>query len=409
MTDDGGVNLKNSASLTSSSSTDSSDQDYHPRISGFMKNVAPQVVTKYINTNKMDSPFENRHIHGSLHGGSIFQTALAIKSGAKEEMRRTGSFDYSTRNKMAVKTTKIEASSIESIRSKGIRTQRNGAISSTNTLTSTRTARRAIRRHERSLEKRSKRTSSSDAVTKDTTKKSPLETLTPLQRRVFKVKKYAREHKSSVPKTSCPSHAAHEVTENVSKHTAIEQLVQGKIIHNIKACASNSSHQSVKAVPPLRVRPKQVDKTVNTKEAKEMIPDSRTSNHPRELGTGVQATTVKKSHISSNASAHVSNNTIKHHVKKSHSRESTNYAQFDEADEYRQEKVEVVVIPGDTITHQTIIIDSSRDWNHTVSFDTEDQEASLRRMELVRRARSLIKSRTDPTPCPNYAVQVNLM
>lgn len=394
--------MKNSASLTSSSSTDSSDQDYHPRISGFMKNVAPQVVTKYINTNKMDSPFENRHIHGNMHSGSIFQTALAIKSGAIEEMRRTGSFGSSTRNKMAVKTTKIEASSTES-NSKGIRTQRNSEVLLTNTLTSTRIARRAIRRHERSVAKRSKRTSSSDAVTNDKKKKSPLETLTPLQRRVLKVKKYAREHKASIPKTSCPSHAAREATENVPKHSAIEKHVQGKTIHNIKACAINSSNQFVKAVPSLRDRPKQVEKTVNTKDAKEKIHDSQ------ELKSSVQQTTVKKSHMSSKASSHVSNNTIKHRVKTSHSRESTNYGPFDEADEYRQEKVEVVVIPGNTNTHQTIIIDSSRDWNHAVSFDTEDQEAAIRRMELVRRARSLIKSRTDPTPCPNYAVQVNSM
>jgi hypothetical protein len=411
MADDGDVNLKNSASLTSSSSTDSSDQDYYPRISGFMKNVAPPVVTKYINTNKMDSPFDNRHIHGYLYGGSIFQTALAIKTG-NLEMSRTESFDSNARNKMAVKTTKIETSSTESIRSKGDRTQRNGAKLLTNSLISTRTASRAIRRHERSAAKRSKRTSSSDAVAKDTKKKSPFEMLTPLQRRVLKVKKYAREHKASVPKPSCPSHAAREATEKVSKRTAIEQHVQGKMTHNIKTCASNSSNQSVKAVPLLRDRPKQVYKTVTTNEAKEKIPDSHTSNHPGKLGSSVQQTTVNKSHsedISSKASAHVSNNTIEHSVKKSHSREPTNYAPFDEADENHQEKVEVVVIPGNTNTHQTIIIDSSRDLNHTVSFDTEDQEASLRRMELVRRARSLIKSRTDPTPCSNDAVQVNLM
>jgi hypothetical protein len=228
--------------------------------------------------------------------------------------------------------------------------------------------------------------------------------LTPLQRRVLKVKKYAREHKASVPKPSCPSHADREA--------AIEQHVQGKMTHNIKTCASNSSNQSVKAVPLLRDRPKQVYKTVSTNEAKEKIPDSHTSNHPGKLGSSVQETTVNKSHsedISSIASAHVSNNTMEHSVKKSHSREPTNYAPFDEADENHQEKVEVVVIPGNTNTHQTIIIDSSRDLNHTVSFDTEDQEASLRRMELVRRARSLIKSRTDPTPCSNDAVQVNLM
>jgi hypothetical protein len=51
-----------------------------------------------------------------------------------------------------------------------------------------------------------------------------------------------------------------------------------------------------------------------------------------------------------------------------------------------KEKVEVV-----TIDNQTFIIDKSRNFKHTVRLD--DGDANRRRMELVERARSLIRDR----------------
>ncbi|KAL3776793.1 hypothetical protein HJC23_011922 [Cyclotella cryptica] len=397
------VKLKNSVSLTSSSSCDSSDQECHPRISGFMKNVAPTVVTKYINTNKMNSPFDHGNIHGNLYDRSIFHTALAIKTGKMSSTELTA---LSASNKKNEKTVQVVAASAKSMSSPVITVQRNDSTLITNTLTSTRTATRAIRRHKRSSAKRNKRASSSDAIITDSTTKkgiSPLESLTPLQRRVLNAKKYPREHRPNAPELACQSHVDREVTK--------------KVTDNIKTYASNCNNQSLKAIPATKDKSKNVTYTGNTEQVKAKKPDYNTGGQFRKHRSSFEETTGNqadegenvKRDISINPSTHVSNNRTKPPIKNVLTREPTNYAPFDEDEEFYQEKVEVVVLPGNTNAHETVIIDSSRNLNHTVSFDTEEQAASIRRMELLRRARSLIKSRTDPTPCSDDAAQANLM
>lgn len=134
------IELKKSTSLVSSSSSSEDQERLHAsKVSGFMENAAPSVVAKYINMNKMNShTLKKNDGRRMLYETSIFKTALAIKTG------------------------------------KDVQGVVNSSDSSTNTATSSLSTDRSnscIMKHQR----------------------IPEDTMTPMQRRMLKVKQYRRE------------------------------------------------------------------------------------------------------------------------------------------------------------------------------------------------------------------------
>lgn len=181
-----------------------------------MKNAAPSVVTKYISMSKMDSPLfvEKESKAGGLYEKSIFSTALAIKTckdvnyepRQKTDARSRSATDSDSANQSIRKSnnaTKI-MKAVNVVPGNIIATSSTDSTSYKTDSCSTAKSKRTIRRMKRNM-----MISSNNSIITDTSSlsanssstgpsvKSTTDKLTPLQRRVLKVRKF-KEDKGSI-------------------------------------------------------------------------------------------------------------------------------------------------------------------------------------------------------------------
>jgi hypothetical protein len=377
------VELKNSISLTSSSSSDSQEYSSHTKVTGFMKNAAPSVVTKYIARNKMEYPLfvEKNEKRGCLYEKSIFSAALAIKTGKMGGGRDGSAVVRSTNaNKVKSVTMKSNNANSKSIQKPNRPTMDDTATYKTDT-SSTTTSKKA-RRMKRNLIISSDNsiitdTSSLSANSSNTSvthvQKNPIEMLTPLQRRVLKVKKFQREHKS-IGKAAGVRLTQEDESVKFKKDVRDYEAWKAKRPSKITMVEAGETVEEVSEVQVPRIMPhtsvkqraaalENAIKTVVPTAPHESPKSIKFNDVPRSFGKMVSPPPPPP-------------------YKPPMQVETQTPTPFDEC----KEKVEVV-----TIDNQTFIIDKSRNVKHTVRLD--DGDANRRRMELVERARSLIRDR----------------
>ena len=194
------------------------------KVSGFMENAAPSVVTKYINSNKMHSHVvktsDGRRL---LYETSIFKTALAIKTGKEVQggdlIQRVPEEVKSDNNKPSgnASTTPKNDSEIDSTSTKTVKTD----------ACTKPTSKRAIRRMKRNMVISSDSSSSTATSSLSTTssdscmmthESNPVDSITPMQRRLLKVKQYRMERRG------CADEKADGVNAEDDKDTSFDSM-----------------------------------------------------------------------------------------------------------------------------------------------------------------------------------------
>lgn len=371
------VELRKSVSLTSSSSYTSDDDltrtNSKHKVSNFMKNAAPSVVTKYITKNKMDSPFvEKERKCSGLYERSILSTALAIKAGkgvSGDSIRKSESkiVDRATAKKSGSKATSTTQSmkAVSAVPTNTIEKSSDETASFKTDNCSTATSKRTILRMKRNVVIDSDHSIitqvSSLSINSGNTRpsqKNASDSLTPLQKRALKVKKF-KENKGSIVRAA-------GLFDDLSKKNAKYEAWKTTRSSNVDAREVEEDN-SVAQSDNLRVMPSASDSSSvkHDRAVLEKAKTVRSLNDQYELLAKVKVAPpppplYKPSRIPRDGET-----------------------PFDEC----KEKVEVVAL-----ANETVIIDKSRDVQHTVR--DESEEATQRRMELIDRARSLI-SRTD--------------
>jgi hypothetical protein len=402
------IELKSSISLTSSSSCSSDDNTFNNgdgnknKVSNFMKNAAPSVVTKYINMNKMNSPFvESSTNKGGLYQKSIFSAALAVKTG------KSLNGDVSFKNGKTVDkaaASKIDKSTSSSTKyTSGTTTTKKKAVNTAPTMhtkttsdsssyktdaNSTSMSKRTIRRMKRQMMMSSDHSIATDMSslsgnTNTVATNKSIETLTPLQRRVLKVKKF-KDDKGSIGKA-----AGHrddkEIIVKVKKndYQAWKAKRASKLIDAENSSKLDDAESVSKVIDELPEEVHSAERDVRIVKPTAMPSANNPSKSQPTPKTTTTTTKFNKTQYELLARIKASPPPPPPPPPQPKLHDSQHQTPFDE-NNIHHDKVEIVAMQN----NETVIIDKSRNMEHAVRCEHDD--ASKRRMELLQRARSLV-------------------